>query len=130
MTRLTPLLSTRPRAAQSALAVGGPVVFGILCGILLASSETAYLLVSILSILGGFFAGFEHPSPREGAIRGVLGGTLFGAFILIAHEVDGREAAADLPHPAILLVVVTLVFGTLLGALGGYARRRAERAAS
>jgi hypothetical protein len=124
---MTPLLSTRPRAIQAALAVGGPVAFGVLCGVLLASSETAYLLVSILSILGGFFAGFEHPGPREGAIRGVLGGTLFGAFILIAHEVDGREAAADLPDPAILLVLVTLLFGALLGALGGYARRRAER---
>jgi hypothetical protein len=124
-----PLLSTRPRAAQAALAVGGPVVFGVVCGILLASSETAYLLVTILSVLGGFFAGFEHPGPREGAIRGVIGGTLFGAFILIAHELDGREAAADLPDPAILLVVATLVFGALLGALGGYARGRAERTA-
>ena len=108
--------------------VGGPVIFGALCGVLLATSETAYLIATVLSILGGFLAGFEHAGSREGAIRGAIGGTLFGSFILIAHAIDGRDATADLPHPQILLVVATLVFGVLLGALGGWARSRTERA--
>lgn len=106
--------------------VAGPVVFGALCGVLLGISEATYLIATVLSILGGFFAGFEHPGPREGAIRGVVGGTLFGAFILIGHAIDGRDATADLPDPEIVLVVFTLVFGALLGALGGYLRARAE----
>jgi len=106
--------------------IGGPIVFGAICGVLLATSELAYLIATALSVAGGFLAGFEHPSPREGAIRGVIGGTLFGAFILIAHAIDGREAAADLPHPAIVLVAITAAFGSLLGALGGYARERVE----
>lgn len=108
--------------------VGGPVVFGAICGVLLASSEGAYLVATVLSIAGGFLAGFEHPGGREGAVRGVIGGTLFGGFILIAHAIDGRDAAASLPHPAIVLVVVTAFFGTLLGALGGRQRRRVEAA--
>ncbi len=109
--------------------VGGPVIFGALCGVLLAISESAYLIATVLSILGGFLAGFEHAGARDGAIRGVIGGTLFGSFILIAHAVDGRDATADLPDPEIVLVVVTLVFGALLGALGGKVRSRTESSA-
>jgi CBS-domain-containing membrane protein len=126
---LIPLLSTRPRLAQAALVIGGPVLFGALCGFLLGASKSAYLLASVLSIAGGFLAGFEHPGAGEGALRGLIGGTLFGSFILIAHEIDGRAATSDLPHPGILLVAVTLCFGALLGALGGMMRRRAEPAA-
>jgi hypothetical protein len=106
--------------------VGGPVVAGVLCGVLLGTSKTAYLIATVLTIAGGYLAGFEHPGAREGAIRGVVGGTLFGGFILIAHQIDGRDATADLPHPGILLVVITLAFGAALGALGGRARARAE----
>jgi hypothetical protein len=108
------------------LVVGGPVIFGALCGVLLATSESAYLIATVLSILGGFLAGFEHAAARHGAIRGLIGGTLFGSFILIAHALDGRDATADLPHPEVVLVAFTLAFGGLLGALGGYARGRTE----
>jgi hypothetical protein len=111
------------------LVVGGPVIFGAVCGLLLGTSKTAYLLATLLSIAGGYLAGFEHPGTRDGAIRGVVGGTLFGAFILIAHQIDGRDATTSLPHPGIVLVVITALFGALLGALGGRARQRAEPAA-
>lgn len=129
MTRLVPLFSTRPRMIQAALVVGGPVVFGALCGLLLGTSKAAYLLATLLSIAGGYLAGFEHPGAREGAIRGVIGGSLFGGFILIAHQIDGRDATTSLPHPGILLVAITALFGALLGALGGRARRRVELSA-
>ncbi len=108
------------------LVFGGPIVFGAVCGILLGSSKSAYLIATVLSIAGGYLAGFEHPGSREGSIRGIVGGTLFGASILIAHEIEGSSAKADLPHPAILLVLITALFGALLGALGGWARGRAE----
>jgi hypothetical protein len=106
--------------------IGGPILFGAVCGILLGTSEPAYLIATVLSIAGGYLAGFEHPGAQGGAMRGFVGGTLFGASILIAHEVDGREATASLPDPAIVLVAITALFGTLLGALGGRARRRVE----
>jgi hypothetical protein len=104
--------------------VGGPVVFGALCGVLLGVSEVAYLVAIVLSLAGGFLAGFEHAGAREGVIRGLIGGTLFGASILIAHQLEGSEATASLPHPGIALVVFTAAFGAALGALGGYARGR------
>jgi hypothetical protein len=105
-----------------------PVLFGAFCGVLLGISESAYLIASILAILGGFLAGFEHPSPREGVLRGACGGTLFGSFILIGHAIHGHEAKADLPHPHVLLIVATAVFGMILGAIGGYVRGRYETA--
>ena len=96
----------------------------------LGISESAYLIASVLAILGGFFAGFEHAGAREGAIRGVIGGTLFGSFILIGHEIHGHDAKADLPDPAILLILATAAFGAILGALGGRTRGRLEAPAA
>jgi hypothetical protein len=129
ITRAVPLFSSRPRLIQAGLVIGGPVVFGALCGLLLGASKAAYLVATVLSIAGGFFAGFEHRSAREGAIRGAVGGSLFGSFIPIAHQIDGHRATAALPHPEILLVAITLAFGALLGAFGGHTRRRTESCA-
>jgi hypothetical protein len=109
--------------------IGGPIVFGALCGLLLGVSKSAYLVATVLSIAGGFLAGFEHPGAREGAIRGVIGGSLFGSFILIAHKIDGHKATTAMPHPEILLVAITASFGALLGALGGRTRGRVESSA-
>jgi len=127
---LPPLLSSWPPAVQFVLVVGLPCAFGALCGILLGVSEVGYLIASIIGVAGGFNAGLEHPDGRAGALRGVAGGTQFGAFILIAHELEGSSAKADLPHPAILLVVVTAALGALLGYLGGRMRARRTRAAA
>jgi len=124
MEERVPLLESRPRAAQAALVIGGPAIVGVVCGLLLGISEAAYLLISVLALAGAWLAGYEHAGPREGAIRGLVGGTLFGAFVLIAHEIEGSEAKADLPHPAILLIVLTAVISVVFGALGGRSRAR------
>lgn len=109
------------------LVVGGPVLFGALCGWLLGVSEAAYLLlVGPVAILGGLGAGLDHLGGRSGALRGVLGGALFGASILVVHELTGEDPKANLPDPPILLAVVTAVGGALLGALGGRFRARRE----
>ena len=123
-----PLLADRPPALRIALAVVLPAAFGALCGWLLGVNEPAYLILTILAILGGLGAGFDHLGWREGLIRGMLGGALFGGFILIAHEISGEEPKAELPEPAILLAVITTVLGALLGALGGRARAKREPA--
>jgi hypothetical protein len=129
MQRLIPLLSDRHPVIQAFLVVGGPVIFGILCGLLLEHSSAAYIIASVLSIAGGFLAGFEHAGWRGGALRGVIGGTLFGSSILIGHAIDGGEATVKLPDPEVLLVVLTALFGTILGSLGGRARGRVETSA-
>ena len=66
------------------------------------------------------------PGAAAGARRGVLAGSLFGAAILVAHEIHGADAKAHLPEPAILLVAVTTVLAVAFAALGGSLRQRAE----
>jgi len=125
--KLPPLLEDRSPNAEMAFLVGGPIVLGIIAGLLLGTSEVAYLVVSVVGIAGGFFAGLEHASWREGFYRGLIGGLLFGVTILTAHGLRHVKAKADLPDPSILLVVITTVFGVALGALGGRVRARSER---
>jgi hypothetical protein len=59
--------------------------------------------------------------------RGLIAGSIFGASILLAHEIHGAEAKAELPEPAILLVVLTTVLGVGFAALGGWFRERTTR---
>lgn len=125
---LPPLLSEHPRALQALLAVILPAAYGAVCGYYLGVSETTYLVLSVLGVLGGIGAGFDHLGPGAGAKRGILAGSLFGAGILIAHEIHGAEAEAHLPDPAVLLVVVTTALAAAFGALGGWLRQRAEPA--
>ena len=124
------LLESHPPRLQMILALVVPAVFGIITGILLGVSEIAYLVLSLLGIAGGYLAGKEHIGAAEGATRGFTGGILFGTFILAAHAATGLERKAHLPHPEILLVVITTVFGIGLGALGGRAREKAESRAT
>ena len=126
---LPPLLSEHPRSIQVFLAIILPVAFGAVTGYFLGVSEGTYLVLSILGILGGIGAGFDHLGAGEGAKRGLLAGLLFGASILIAHEIHGAEAEAHLPEPAILLVVVTTALGAAFGTLGGWLRARVMRTA-
>jgi hypothetical protein len=127
--RLPPLLSEHPRSVQILLAVILPAVYGAATGYFLGVSEVTYLVLSILGVLGGIGAGFDHMGAAAGAKRGVLAGSVFGASILIAHEIHGADAEAHLPEPAILLVVITTVLAVAFGALGGWLRERASRRA-
>ncbi len=120
------LLESHPPQVQLILALVVPAVFGVIAGILLGVSEIVYIVVSVLAIGGGYFAGKEHVGASEGATRGFTGGLLFGTFILAGHAMTGLERKAHLPEPEILLVVITTVFGIGLGALGGRARAKVE----
>ena len=125
--RLPPRLSEHPRQVQVLLAVVLPAVYGAVTGYFLGVSEATYLVLSLIGIVGGVGAGFDHYGAAAGAKRGVLAGSIFGAAILIAHEIHGADAKADLPNPPILLVVVTTVLAAGFAALGGWLRERAER---
>jgi hypothetical protein len=125
--RLPPLLSEHPRTVQVLLVVVLPVAYGAVTGYLLGVSEVTYLVLSVLGVLGGIGAGFDHVGAAAGAKRGLIAGLLFGGSILIAHEIHGAEAKADLPEPAILLVLITTLLGVGFAALGGWLRERSMR---
>jgi hypothetical protein len=123
-------MSEHPLAIQILLVGVVPAVYGAITGWFLGISESVYLVLAILGILGGVAAGFDHLGAKAGARRGIAAGAIFGAFILIAHEIQGDDAEADLPDPAILLIVVTTVLAVGLAAIGGWARARSERKAA
>jgi predicted membrane-bound spermidine synthase len=129
-----PLLLERPFPVQLIFAIVLPVAFGILTGAILHEDETAYLVLSVLGIGGGIFAGYDHDGADQGFVRGVMGGLLFGVSILVAHSLFNGTARAKLPDPHGVLVALTTILGALLGAWGGALRRRhikrnAEKAA-
>ena len=123
---LPPLLSERPPTQQRVIPIAGPIIGGVLTGLALGVSEGLWALANIIMILGGVAAGFDHLGAAEGARRGLLGGTIFGIALLLTDAISGMSREAKLPDPAILLLIVTIVAGTLLGALGGALRARAQ----
>lgn len=120
-----PLLSERPFPVQVVLAVVLPLAFGALCGIALAHSKTFYGILTLLSIVGGVGAGFDHADATGGARRGALGGALFGLGIVLVHAAT-KKATSSIPHPAVLLILVTVLAGVALGTIGGYFRGRID----
>ena len=122
--RLPPLLLEQPRSVQVLLAIALPALYGALTGYFLGVSEVTYLVLSVLGVLGGIGAGFDHVGAATGAKRGLIAGSIFGGSILIAHEIHGAKTKADLPDPAILLVLITAVLGVGFAALGGWLRER------
>jgi hypothetical protein len=122
-----PLLLNRSSLARVVLALVVPSAYGFLTGVFLDNSKGVYLVLVILAAVGGVLAGFEMKGPGQGALRGVVGGALFGGFILIAHELVSGDATVKLPHPAVLFLAFTIVPGIALGAWGGQMRLSHEQ---
>jgi hypothetical protein len=123
------LFRDRSRPAQILLGGVLPAVIGAIAGILVGVSAPAYWVVGALAGIGGFLAGFEHRDGWGGADRGMVGGAIYGAALLGAHQLAGTHAKVSLGSTPPLLAVVTAIIGILLGAAGGrIARARRERA--
>jgi hypothetical protein len=118
------LLRDRPREAQIVLARVVPFVFGALVGIALGISAGLYWGLLALAAIGGVLAGLEHEDARGGARRGVIGGALFAAGLLIAHALSGADEKVSLGSFPLLLIPIDAVIGMGLGALGGWLRSR------
>jgi hypothetical protein len=114
-----PLFRDRPRSIQILLGGVVPLAFGAVVGIALGISAGAYWGLSVLAGLGAILAGFEHQDGWGGADRGLVGGAIFGAGILIAHAIAGTHAKVSLGSFPPLLIGIDAIAGMLLGALGG-----------
>jgi len=119
-----PLLRDRPLAIQIVLAAVLPILFGVVCGVLLGESGLWFQIVVNAGGLGGVNAGFEHDGWRGGLLRGAIGGPLFAIALIATHEARGVPAQADLPVALPLMVIFYAAMGMPLGALGGWLRRR------
>ena len=125
MSHMPPLLNDRPAPVRVLLAVAVPALLGVVAGVMLGVSEPVYVVFALLGIAGAYLAGLEHDGARAGLLRGILGGSLFGLWILIAHGLFFDAAPkAHIPDPAVIHVAITTAFGAAFGALGG--RRRAK----
>jgi hypothetical protein len=123
--RNAPLFRERPTPVKIVTALVVPAVFGAVTGLVLGVSGAGYWALSLVALAGGILAGFEHPDGWEGADRGLVGGTVFGTFLLLAHTVAGTHAHVSLPKFAPILVVFTAIVGMFAGAFGGRLRRGA-----
>ena len=119
------LFRERPLAIQIVLVLVIPAAVGAIAGWLLGVNEIAYLVFSLVVLIGAYIAGLEHRGAAEGALRGAVAGLVFGGALLLVHEALGDEPKAELPHPKILLLVLTIGFSAVAGAFGG--RRRVKR---
>jgi hypothetical protein len=127
--QLPPLFEDRPFWLQLLGMIIVPMVFGLLTGFAVGWNEVLYLvMVGPIGLIGGYLGGIEHRGWEDGFIRGLLGGLVFGSFILLGHKIHGAEPKAELPDPQVGLVFVTTLVGGLLGALGGRFRARREGA--
>ena len=91
-----PLFRDRPRLVQILLGGFVPLVFGGIVGVVIGISASAYWALAVIAGLGAIVAGFEHQDGWGGADRGLVGGAIFGAGILIAHAIAGTDAKVSL----------------------------------
>jgi hypothetical protein len=122
------LLRDRPRSAQIVLGGVIPAIVGAVAGVLLGVSSAGYWAIGAVAAIGGFIAGFEHQDGWGGADRGLVGGAIYGASLLITHAIVGTHAKVSLGSFPPFLVVITAIFGMFIGAAGGrLARAQRER---
>jgi hypothetical protein len=124
---LPPAFEDRPFWLQLVGLVVVPMIFGVLSGFALGWSEVLYLvMVGPIALIGGFLGGIEHRGFEDGFVRGLLGGLVYGSFILLGHKIAGTDPKAELPDPQVGLVILTTVVGGILGGFGGRFRARRE----
>lgn len=121
-----PLLLNRPLPARIVLALVVPAAYGIVTGIALNESKALYVALAAVAAIGALLGGFEMYGPGQGALRGAIAGLIFGACVLVGHELVGGHATVKLPHPAIVYLAFTIIPGALLSSWAGRIRFEVE----
>jgi hypothetical protein len=129
LTRQATLFRDRPRPVQIVLGGVIPALVGVVAGVLLGVSSGAYYALGAVAAVGSFLAGFEHRDGWGGADRGVTGGAIYGAALLLIHALVGTHAKVSLGSFPPFLAVITAIVGMFVCAAGGrVARLQRERA--
>ncbi len=97
-----------------------------MCGWVLGVNKTAYLVLSLLALVGAYVAGREHNGGWEAAARGAVAGAFFGGAILLVHNATGKAPKVKLPDPEILLLAITIGVSALACGFGGSDRASFE----
>ena len=121
-------LLDRPIPLRILMVLIVPGVFGAIVGYFLGHSKEVYLGLQVVAAIGGYIAGWEHRSGREAALRGFIGGLVFGGAILLVHQLTGDHPKVKLPEPPVVLMAFTGGIGAILASFGAGARRRREAA--
>jgi hypothetical protein len=103
-----------------------PGVFGLLVGWMLGVSKPVYIGLNIVAAIGGYIAGWEHRSGKEAALRGLVGGLVFGGGVLLMHQLTGDTPKVKLQDPKVILLAFTGGIGAILAAFGASARATRE----
>jgi len=125
--RLPVLFADRPTAIQLLLVLVVPLVFGAIAGAVLAPVPVLYLVMQLLAVLGGLFAGLEHRRTSEAIVRGLAAGLAFGLAILATHILLRGDDHQLLGQDPLLLPWLTGLFGAFFAIVGSYLRRWLER---
>ena len=105
------------------IAVIASLVLGAIAGVMLNVSAVGYWVVAVIATLGGIAGGTEEAGPREGALRGLWSGALYGVGVVVLSTIVGGSREVSTTDPFVVLIVVTAVAGAILGAIGGLIKR-------
>ncbi|QJY46062.1 hypothetical protein [Pseudonocardia broussonetiae] len=109
--------------------LGGAIVTGAGCGVLLGFTVWGYLAGVLVSFVGGFPAGGQHRTLRGALARGFLGGFLWAASVVVVIGLSGRTATVPLPVPPIAFLPWGIVPACIV-AVTGWLITRCREAAS
>ena len=107
--------------------VGGAVLTGAVCGVLLGFSLWAYLIGVAVSFIGGIPAGGQHHTLMGALARGFVGGGLWAAAVVVAVDLMGRTPAIALPEPQVWFLPWGIVPACVIAAVSWFAGRRRRR---
>lgn len=107
-------MSLSRRAWESA---GGAVVAGALTGILLGVNLWAYIVATLVSVVGAVPAGSQHRTVGGALLRGFVGATAWSTALLIAHGITGLPATSALPEPPVAFLPLCFLPTALVAAI-------------
>ena len=110
----------RPR--QFWESVGGAVVSGVVCGLLLGVAWWAYVIGVIVSFVGGAPSGSQHRTLPGALARGFVAGSIWAACVYATSDAIGATPKVAMPDsmlaflpwgfiPAVLVAIVSWFIG-------------------